>query len=51
MSLTQSIILPQPVHVVQFMLSSLLLVALMLLPLLFTLLLVPRIEALQRLCG
>jgi len=38
----QSIIRPQPVHLVQFMLSGLLLVALVLLPLL-----VPRIEALQ----
>ena len=50
-SLTQSIILSQPVHLVQFMLSGLLLVALVLLPVLSTLLLEPRIEALQRLCG
>ena len=48
---TQAIILPQPVHLVQCMLSGLLLVARVLLPVLFTLLLVPRIKALQRLCG
>jgi len=45
----QSIIRPQPVHLVQFMLKGLLPVTLVLLSLLFTLLLVPRIEALHRL--
>jgi len=49
--LTQSIILPQPVPLVQFMLSGLLLIPLVLLPVLSTLLLEPCIEALQRLCG
>ena len=50
-SSTQSIILPQPVHLVQFMLSGLLLRAHVLLLISFTLLLEPRIEALQRLPG
>jgi len=45
----QSIICPQPVRLVQFMLEGLLPVALVLLSMLVTLLLVPRIEALQRL--